>query len=88
MSSTAVESHTVDIRTLGGCVDRKASVLKTFDALDVGESVVVVNDHMPKGLLLHFQELRPGGFDWTSLEEGPEVFRVRITKQDGGPTPA
>lgn len=87
MSSTAVESCTVDIRTLGGCVERKACVLKTFDSLVTGESVVVVNDHMPNGLHHHFQEQRPGQFDWTALEEGPEVFKVRITRR-GGTTPA
>ena len=25
---------------------------------------------------------RPGRFEWTPLEEGPVVFRVRITKRD------
>ena len=71
----------MDIRTLGGCVERKACVMKTFDALATGESLVVVNDHLPRGLFVHFQEQRPGRFEWTSLEEGPEVFRVRITKR-------
>ena len=80
MSSPALASHTVDIRTLEGCVNRKACVLETFDALDQGESVEVVNDHLPRGLLSHFQEQRPGRFEWTSIEEGPKVFRVRITK--------
>jgi uncharacterized protein (DUF2249 family) len=81
MSSTAVESRTVDIRTLEGCVNRKACVLEAFDGLEAGRSVEVVNDHLPRGLLLHFEEQRPGCFEWTSLQEGPEVFRVRITKR-------
>jgi uncharacterized protein (DUF2249 family) len=80
MSSPATASRTVDIRTLEGCVNRKACVLETFDDLEHGESVEVVNDHLPRGLLSHFQEQRPGRFEWTSIEEGPEVFRVRITK--------
>jgi len=87
MSSPALESPTVDIRTLDGCVNRKACVLDTFDALEPGNSVVVVNDHLPQGLLRHFEEQRPGRFEWTSLEEGPEVFRVQITKRGGGPDP-
>lgn len=86
MSSTAVESCTVDIRTLGGCVERKASVLKAFDTLAVGESVVVVNDHLPNGLRHHFEEQRPGVFDWVMIEQGPEVFRVRITRRDAAAT--
>jgi uncharacterized protein (DUF2249 family) len=87
MSSPAATSQTVDIRVLGPCADRKARVLSTFDSLEDGESVVVVNDHLPRGLLVHFQEQRSGRFEWTSLEEGPEVFRVRITKREGTPSP-
>jgi uncharacterized protein (DUF2249 family) len=55
-------------------------VLATFDALARGESLVVVNDHRPNGLLRHFEEQRPGAFRWVPLEEGPEVFRVEIQK--------
>jgi len=39
-----------------------------------------VNDHMPNGLLRHFEEHRPGAFGWTTLEAGPVVFRVEITR--------
>ena len=80
MSSTAAPTRTVDIRCLGSCTDRKAHVLATFDGLAHGESLVVVNDHMPNGLLRHFEEQRPGAFAWTPVESGPEVFRVEIVK--------
>jgi uncharacterized protein (DUF2249 family) len=78
MGSTT--SPTVDIRQLGACVDRKAAVLAAFDALARGGSLVVVSDHMPNGLLRHFEEHRPGAFDWNPLEAGPVVFRVEITR--------
>jgi len=78
MSSTT--SPTVDIRQMGACVDRKAAVLAAFDALAPGDSLVVVNDHMPNGLLRHFEEHRPGAFRWRPLEAGPVVFRVEITR--------
>ena len=78
MSSTT--PVTVDIRRLGACADRKALVLAAFDALARGESLVVVNDHMPNGLLKHFEEHRPGAFGWAAVEAGPEVFRVEITR--------
>jgi uncharacterized protein (DUF2249 family) len=78
MSSTT--PATVDIRRLGACADRKALVLAAFDALARGESLVVVNDHMPNGLLRHFEEHRAGAFGWAPLDAGPEVFRVEITR--------
>jgi uncharacterized protein (DUF2249 family) len=82
MSTPALAPRTLDIRALGACADRKARVLSAFDALEPGDSIVVVNDHLPRGLLHHFEEQRPGRFVWTSLEEGPVVFRVRITRRD------
>jgi uncharacterized protein (DUF2249 family) len=78
MSSTT--PVTVDIMHLGACADRKALVLAAFDALARGESLVVVNDHMPNGLRKHFEEHRPGAFGWAALEAGPEIFRVEITR--------
>jgi uncharacterized protein (DUF2249 family) len=80
MSSTTTAIRTVDIRCLGACADRKAHVLASFDALAVGQSLVVVNDHMPNGLRRHFDECRSGAFLWTPVQEGPEVFRVEITR--------
>ncbi len=80
MSPITTPSLTVDIRCLGNCTDRKAHVLATFDDLAKGDRLVVVNDHMPNGLLRHFEEHRPGAFGWTPLESGPEVFRVEIAK--------
>ena len=80
MTSIVTASSTIDIRLLGSCTDRKAHVLAAFDALEAGQSLVVVNDHLPSGLRRHFDEQRPGGFRWTALEAGPQVFRVEITK--------
>ena len=80
MSSPVASSRTVDIRALGPCVERKAHVLSLFDSLASGESLVVVNDHMPNGLLRHFEEHRPDAFGWKPLESGPVVFRVEITR--------
>ena len=78
MSTTT--SPIVDSRQLGACVDRKAAVVAAFDALARGECLVVVNDHMPNGLLRHFEDQRPGAFGWRTLEAGPVVFRVEITR--------
>jgi uncharacterized protein (DUF2249 family) len=55
-------------------------VLAAFDALSPGESLVVVNDHLPRGLRIHFDEQRPGLFEWRMIEEGPHVFRARIER--------
>jgi uncharacterized protein (DUF2249 family) len=77
-TTTTAAPPVVDIRQMGPCVERKACVLAAFDALGRGESLIVVNDHLPRGLRAHFDEQRPGLFEWRMLEEGPYVFRVQI----------
>ena len=78
--STTIAPPVIDIRQLGPCVERKACVLAAFDALQRGQSLIVVNDHLPRGLRAHFDEQRPGMFAWQMLEEGPDVFRVEIER--------
>lgn len=78
--TTSVAGTVIDIRKLGACVERKAHVLAAFDRLAAGESLVVVNDHLPRGLRIHMDEQRPGLFAWRPLEEGPDVFRVEIER--------
>lgn len=40
----------------------------------------LINDHNPKPLHYQFKAEREGFFYWDYLEEGPEVWRVAITK--------
>ena len=59
---------------------RHPLILQTFDELPPGGSLVVVNDHDPRPLNYQFHFERPGQFSWEYLEQGPEVWRVRIGK--------
>lgn len=77
---TSIAPPVVDIRQLGPCVERKACVLAVFDALERGQSLIVVNDHLPRGLRTHLDGHRAGMFAWRALEEGPYVFRIEIER--------
>lgn len=57
---------------------RHELILQTYHDLPDGESYVLVNDHDPKPLRYQFEAEFPGQFTWEYLEEGPEVWRVRI----------
>ncbi len=57
---------------------RHTTIFHTFDQLKAGEGFVLVNDHDPKPLYYQFSAEHQGEFEWTYLEEGPEVWRVRI----------
>lgn len=60
--------------------ERHPLIFKTFDAMEVGDSFELINDHDPKPLYYQFQMERPGEIDWEYLEEGPETWRVKVTK--------
>jgi uncharacterized protein (DUF2249 family) len=70
-------SEILDVRTLAP-KDRHSSIFKTYEALQPGQSFVLVNDHDPKPLYYQFQFEQTGKFTWDYLEQGPEVWRVRI----------
>ena len=61
--------------------ERHPLLFQTFDDLAVGESFELVNDHDPKPLYYQFMAERPGQLGWEYLEEGPETWRVVLSKQ-------
>lgn len=61
--------------------DRHPTILSTFDALPPGRALELVNDHDPRPLRYQFEAELPGAFTWEYLEEGPEVWRVRIGRR-------
>lgn len=76
----AVDNEILDIRQIPPA-HRHSHIFKMFDALEEGASFVLSTDHDPKPLLLLFQHDRPSIFDWSPLEEGPEVWRIRISRR-------
>ncbi len=57
---------------------RHELIIGTFLDLPVGAGYILVNDHDPKPLRYQFEAEFTGQFSWDYLEEGPEVWRVRI----------
>ncbi len=70
---------TLDVRTIAPR-ERHPLIFKTFDTLEPGEAFELINDHDPKPLYYQFQAERSGQLAWEYLEEGPEVWRVKIGK--------
>lgn len=60
--------------------ERHRLIFQTYFALAAGETFALVNDHDPKPLYYQLAAENPGAFTWEPLEEGPEVWRVRIGK--------
>jgi uncharacterized protein (DUF2249 family) len=57
---------------------RHELIFDTFHALEPGSGFVLVNDHDPKPLWYQFEAEHKGAYSWDYLEQGPEVWRVRI----------
>jgi len=61
-------------------MERHPLIFKTFDDLAPGEAFELVNDHDPKPVYFQLQAERSGKVDWAYLEEGPERWRVKVSK--------
>ncbi len=79
-------SKQLDIRSLPP-KDRHPRILQTFASLEEGSDFVLTSDHDPRPLLYQFQAEQAGRFDWSPLEEGPEVWRIRIDRRAPGSSP-
>ncbi|MFN8386054.1 MAG: DUF2249 domain-containing protein [Anaerolineales bacterium] len=73
------ENTTLDVREIPPR-ERHPKIFQTFDALKDGEHFTLVNDHDPKPLFYQFSHERKDQFSWKYLEEGPEVWRVAISR--------
>lgn len=62
--------------------ERHPMIFNTFDSLQPGHSFELINDHAPTPLYYQFLHERTDLFDWEYLEEGPETWRVRITRKN------
>jgi uncharacterized protein (DUF2249 family)/hemerythrin-like domain-containing protein len=60
---------------------RHPMIFARFNALPLGGDFVLVNDHDPKPLYFQLKFEFAGQLVWDYLEEGPEVWRVRVGKE-------
>jgi uncharacterized protein (DUF2249 family) len=69
----------IDVRVLAPR-ERHPAIFAMFDALQPGESFQLVNDHAPTPLYYQFMHERPDQFTWVYVEQGPEIWRVEISR--------
>jgi len=72
----------IDVRALAPR-ERHPLIFNTFRSLGSGESMELINDHDPRPLYEQFQAEKQGLVAWDYLENGPQTWRVRITKLAG-----
>jgi len=57
------------------------TVFARFDELKSGETLMLHNDHDPKPLYYQLAGQRGEIFTWDYLEQGPDWWKVKITKK-------
>jgi len=61
--------------------DKQSVIFKTFEEIAVGETMELINDHDPRPLYEQFMNKVPEHFEWCYLEQGPDLWRIGITKK-------
>lgn len=61
--------------------DKQPVIFKTFEELAPGETMELINDHDPRPLRNLFTMKHPEKFEWVYVEQGPEIWRIGITKK-------
>ena len=69
--------HTIDVRQIPG-PQRHPLIFHTFETLQPGEALELINDHDPFPLRDQFHFMKRGQFTWDYLRE--DVWHVRIGK--------
>ncbi len=70
---------TVDVRNTPP-PQRHPLIFQTYHSLQPGEAFLLVNDHDPKPLYYQFKFEHADEFTWEYLQQGPEVWQVRVGK--------
>lgn len=74
-----VASSELDVRVIPPR-EKHPAIFSKVDALKAGDSLVIINDHDPKPLKYQLDAEHPGNFGWEYEANGPELWRVRITR--------
>ena len=76
----SLQSIQLDVRQIPPR-EKHPTIFRTFDTLTSGQSLVLLNDHDPKPLRYQLLAERPESFDWEYEAEGPELWKVRISRR-------
>lgn len=72
--------YVLDVRPLHPR-DRHQTIFEALGALDVGETLRLVNDHDPAPLRYQLEAEHPGVYSWVYVEPGPDRWEVDIISQ-------
>jgi uncharacterized protein (DUF2249 family) len=78
-NAPAATEEEIDVRQVPR-PQRHPLVFAKFDALAVGDSFILQNDHDPIPLNRQMESMRPGQLTWEYIVRGPAIFRIRVRR--------
>ena len=69
----------LDVTKLAPAV-KHSTIFERIAKLQGGESLIIHNDHDPKPLRYHLEAEHGNAYSWEYLEQGPQWWKVRITR--------
>ncbi|MFD1745905.1 DUF2249 domain-containing protein [Rhizobium helianthi] len=73
----------IDVRIIPPA-QRHPTIFGRLASLTPGSAMHVTSDHDPRPLHHQISSRYPDEFDWEYLSQGPEVWKVRITRVEAG----
>lgn len=70
---------TLDVRQMPPW-ERHPTIMQTFEEIEVGDAIKLVNDHEPKPLYYQFMAEMPGRVEWESSQLGLREWVAMIKK--------
>ena len=71
----------IDVREINPRV-RHTVIFQLFERLDGTSSLQLITDHDPRPLRLQLEAKHGSHCGWLYLEQGPDVWRVRLHRRD------
>lgn len=72
---------TLDARTIPHAI-RHATIFGALDAMDVGDSMILIAPHDPQPLLYQIEQREPGAIEVSYLKREPQEVHVKFTRID------
>ncbi len=72
-------SNVLDVRAIAP-FQRHQLIFSRFEQLQDGESLLLVNDHDPQPLRMQFEAALGHRFTWEYEQQGPDLWKIRISK--------
>ena len=58
--------------------DKHPTIFRTLDGLSSGQTLLLINDHDPRPLRFQLEARHGTRCNWSYIEQGPDVWRVRL----------